>query len=101
MAIFGVGEQRAGDERAERGRQPRSLHDERHADNGKQRACCHGLAHTGRGDNPVEAAEQKASRYDHPDNGEDGEHAGAEIHGRLVRATGCEQRHQSDERDGR
>ena len=48
VAIFGIGEQRAGDERAERRRQPDRLHDQGHADHGQQRARRHRLAHAGR-----------------------------------------------------
>ena len=86
MAIFGIGEQRAGDERPKRRGEARGLHDQRHADDRQQRARRHRLAHAGRGDEPVEPVEQKAADDDHADDGDDGEYAGPQIHGRLFGA---------------
>jgi hypothetical protein len=100
MAIFGIGEQCAGDERAEGRAETRGFHDQRHSDHRQQRARRHGLAHAGCGNDAIEPAENEAADDNHPDDGEDGEYAGAEVHGRLVRCADREQRHQCNERDG-
>ena len=50
---------------------------------------------------PIEPAEQEAADDNHADDGEDGEYAGPQIHGRLSAAACREQRHERDQRDGR
>ena len=65
VAVVGVGEQHAGDEGAERGREPGLLHHQRHADDGQQRAGGHGLLHARAGDDADEAVEQVAPDHDH------------------------------------
>ena len=72
MAVFGVREQRAGDERPQRRGEARGLHDQRHADDREQRARRHRLAHAGRGDEAVEPVEQEPADDDHADDGEKG-----------------------------
>ena len=99
MAIFGVGEQRAGDERPERRRQSHRLHDQRHAHHREQRARGHRLAHARGGNEAVEPAQQEAADDNHPDDGEDGNAGALEIHARLVAAE-REQRHQRNQGNG-
>ena len=73
VAVFGVGQQGAGDERAERRREPDLFHEERHAHHRHQRARGHGLAHAHGRDQTIETAEQKTAPDDDGGNGEDGD----------------------------
>ena len=101
MAVFRIGEKRAGDEGPERRRQPGSLHDQGDADHGEQRARGHGLAHAGRGDEAIKPGEKETPDDHDAEDGADGQDRRAEIHGRALGAAGDEQRHQRDQGDGR
>ncbi len=99
VAIFGVGEQRAGDERAKRRRQPHLLHEKRNTDDRQQGRRGHRLAHAHGGDKLIKPLQQETPHDNHGGNGENGETRAAEIHAGLLAAQG-EQRRQRDQRDG-
>jgi hypothetical protein len=99
-AIFRIGEQRAGDKSSQRRRQAGFLHDQGDAYDGEQRACRHRFAHARCRNQTVEPAEQKPPGQDHAHNGADRKDGSTQVHGRTLGASGGEQRHERDERDG-
>ncbi len=80
VAVGGVGEQHAGDERAQRRREPRLLHHQRDADHGQQRACRHRLLHARARHQPVCAVEHEAADDHHGDDDADGLQGRQQLH---------------------
>jgi hypothetical protein len=101
VTIVGVRQEHSGDEGAEGSRQSRSLHHQRYADDGKQRARGHGLLHACARDEADHSVEQIAPDDDHRDDDRDSLQSGSELHRRRRAALGDgKQRRHGDERNG-
>ncbi len=80
MAVGRLGEQRAGDEGAERGRHARLLHEDGEADDGQQRGRRHRLLHARQRDEAHEMVEQVVAADDDGRDDAEAFEAGEQIH---------------------
>ncbi len=102
VAVGGFGQQRAGDEGAERGRHARVLHEDGETDDGQQRRRRHRLLDAREGDEAHEMVEQIVPGDDRDGDDPEPSEAGDQIHfRRAVDGRDGEQRCQRDERDRR